>query len=402
MKILVLSTWFPYPLSTGAKIRAYHLIGALARELDVALVSFADERVEPGWLEHMRGICQRVEVVKRSPFARSRVRSLLGWFSPLPSALYAGYSREMEQRARQVTADWKPDLVLSLTVITASYAARLDGVPKVLDIDNVLSRYLREEYQAASGILRRVRAWAAWQKFRAYERRIFRRFDLCLTVSAADRARVHGDFGIPLDRLGVVSNGVDIPDACERYDPLPGSLVFNGSLAYAPNRDAMQYFLAEIFPTIRREYTQARLRITGRLDGTVTDWVPQDGAVELTGYLDDVRPVVGQSWACVVPLRAGAGTRLKILEAMALGTPVITTSKGAEGLEADAGTHLLIADTPGQFAEETLRVLTDPALRDRLSGKARYLVAECYDWERIGQGLRELIKNKFITKNGVA
>ncbi|HEX9019447.1 MAG TPA: hypothetical protein VF806_09680, partial [Anaerolineaceae bacterium] len=125
MRIMVLSTWFPYPLSQGSKIRAYHLIKALARQHEVALVSFAEEPLQPGWLEHMRGICARVEVVEHNPFMKNRLRSLIGWVLPVPSAIYAGYSADMERCVLQTAQAWKPELVLALTVITAPYARKV-------------------------------------------------------------------------------------------------------------------------------------------------------------------------------------------------------------------------------------------------------------------------------------
>lgn len=388
MRIMVLSTWFPYPLSQGSKIRAYHLIKALARQHEVALVSFAEEPLQPGWLEHMRGICARVEVVEHNPFMKNRLRSLIGWVLPVPSAIYAGYSADMERCVLQTAQAWKPELVLALTVITAPYALKVPQIRRVLDIDNILSRYLREVYEQQTGLVRRARAWAAWQKFHAYEGDLFHRFELCLNVSEADVERVRQGFSIPEERLEVIPNGVDL-DTMEMqpFVPEPASLVFNGALTYDANRDAMQYFIEKVYPLIRQQVPDAYLRITGKLDGVATGWVPANGSVELTGYLEDVRPVVGRSWACVVPLRLGAGTRLKVLEAMALGVPVISTSKGIEGLDAKPGVHLLTGDTPEEFAAQTLRVLCDIHLRERLADEARALVQEQYGWVPIGERL---------------
>jgi glycosyltransferase involved in cell wall biosynthesis len=122
------------------------------------------------------------------------------------------------------------------------------------------------------------------------------------------------------------------------------------------------------------------------------DRLPLSEGVILTGYLNDIRPCVAQSWACVVPLRVGGGTRLKILEAMALGTPVVSTSKGAEGLEATHGDDILIADMPAEFADAVLRLLDDKALRARLAANGRRLVESRYGWEVIGEKLDQLLR----------
>jgi glycosyltransferase involved in cell wall biosynthesis len=176
-------------------------------------------------------------------------------------------------------------------------------------------------------------------------------------------------------------------------------LIFTGALTYNANYDALAYFLAEIFPLIRRQAPDTRLRVTGSTQGVDLDSLPLDGQVELTGYLADIRPAVAGSWACVVPLRLGGGTRLKILEAMSLGAPVISTAKGAEGLEVENGVHLLIAETPAEFAGHVVRLLRSPSLRQELAGNAARLVAEKYEWSGIGAGFRQAVERLVLTKN---
>ena len=193
-------------------------------------------------------------------------------------------------------------------------------------------------------------------------------------------------------RVVVVPNGVDL----DRYKgdfgaPEPGTLIFPGALTYGANFDAMAFFLHQVFPLVKARRPEVVLRITGKTNGVPVDRLPLDERVILTGHLDDVRPPVAQSWACVVPLRIGGGTRLKILEAMALGTPVVSTSKGAEGLEVVPGEHILIADEPTEFADAVLRLLDDPALRTKLAADGQRLVREQYGWEQIGKKLDQLL-----------
>jgi glycosyltransferase involved in cell wall biosynthesis len=135
------------------------------------------------------------------------------------------------------------------------------------------------------------------------------------------------------------------------------------------------------------------LKITGYVNGLQGDAFG-DG-ISLTGYLDDIRPVVGQAWACVVPLRSGSGTRLKILEAMALGTPVVSTTKGAEGLDVSHGENILLADTPNEFAAQTVALLRDAGLRERLAQHARKLVETRYNWENSGKLFNEFLCVQF-------
>jgi polysaccharide biosynthesis protein PslH len=392
MRILVLSTWFPYPPDQGSRNRAYHLIRGLARRHTLALVSFQDRPLQPDWLEHMRGFCERIDIVQREPFHTTQVGRIKGWFSLQPSAVVAGYSPEMAERTHQVAEEWQPELVMAITFTTSAYALALKGIPRVIDVDNLLAGMLYEAIAQAEHPLEKARRYLAYWKFQRYELGLIRRFDRALVVSRRDEQRVRALLPGIGERLGLVPNGVDLethaPGLC---DPSDDSLVFNGALSYQPNFDAMDYFLREIFPLVQREVPHVQLSITGSTTGVPLDRLPRSPQVTFTGYLPDIRPAVAGSAVCVVPLRQGAGTRLKVLEAIALGTPVVSTSKGVEGLELAAGQHLLIADTPADFAAQTVRLLKDPALRAAISASAYQQVRAKYGWQAIGDRLCGLI-----------
>jgi len=393
MRILALSTWFPYPLDQGSKIRAYHLLKGLAQRHELALVSFEDKPSQPAWMEAMRQFCDRIEIVRRQPFDFSRQGIVRGWFSWRPSAVVAGYSPEMSNCAQQVAREWRPDLVLAITFVTAPYAMEMKGLPRVIDVDNLLSDMLYEAYQAEQHPLRRVRRYLAYWKMRQYEKQLFRAFDLGLIVSRRDEQRAQEHLGAPKSHVGLVPNGVDL----EYYRPgcaavIDHKLIYNGALTYYPNFNAVKYFLSEIFPQVLAQSPQARLYITGNTGNAPVDELPHRKQVTFTGYLDDIRPAVASSRACVVPLQQGAGTRLKILEALALGTPVVSTSKGAEGLEFEAGRHLVVADHPADFARWTVRLLNEPELRAEFAEQGRRLVEEKYDWRQIGAQFCQLVE----------
>jgi glycosyltransferase involved in cell wall biosynthesis len=394
MKILVLSTWFPYPLSQGSKIRAYYLIKGLAQRHEIAVVSFQDAQLEPEWLDHLRRMCGRVDVVPDHPFVYNRFKTAVGWLSPQPSAVLASRSSKMSRQVQQVVQDWKPECVFALTFVTAPYALAVSGVRKIVDIDNLMAPMLYEDYRRAQGSLRRARNWLAYEKFQNYERWLYHQFDLCLVVSERDRKAAIRLTHLRPNQVGVVSNGVDTSSIRITCDaPEPDTLIFNGAVTYAANYDAMDYFLREVFPLIRAEVPEAHLRITGSTKGVSINMLPSGGLVTFTGYLEDIHSAVSSSCVCVVPLRLGGGTRLKILEAMALGTPIVSTSKGAEGLDVEAGKHLLIADTPGEFAAQTVRVLREPLLRQALAKNAAQLVRDRYDWVKIGRHFCDLVEN---------
>ena len=239
-----------------------------------------------------------------------------------------------------------------------------------------------------------LRSWVSWQKAHQYETRLFRRFQVCTVVSPVELDYVTEMVSASNGRVEVMPNGVDCQhNRLGLAQAVPKTLVFNGALTYSANYDAMQYFLTEIYPLIQKQVPDLTLTITGSTTGVNLAGLRLDESVHLSGYVDDVRPLVASAWACVVPIRLGGGTRLKILEAMALGTPVVATSKGAEGLDGVDGEHILLADDPVEFADRTLQLLRDPALHQRLVTNARRLVEQHYDWVQIGQRFVELVEN---------
>ena len=400
MKILFLSTWFPYPPNQGSKIRAYYLLKALSARHEVALVTFEDVDLDPIWVEHIRQLCSRVEIVRRKPFAASTGKTLLGWLSPLPSAVVAIHSPEMAEQVSQIAQTWKPEVVVALTFVTAPYALAVPEAIKVIDIDNFMARMLKEAIPLATGPVGRFRRHLAYKKFLRYERYLYPKFDLCLAVTQADREAVLRQMALRSDQIVVIPNGVDTQyNHLEAVEPVPNTLVFNGALTYNANYDAMSYFLREIYPLIIQQVPDVCLRVTGSTAGVDIGGLPIDGHVELTGYLPDIRPTVAQSWVCVVPLRMGGGTRLKILEAMSLGTPVVSTTKGAEGLEVEDSTHLLLADTPDEFARQVIHILQSTELRERLRRNAENLVSERYEWSQIGADFCAAVE-QLLAKNG--
>jgi glycosyltransferase involved in cell wall biosynthesis len=392
MRLFLLSAWFPYPPDNGSKIRVYHLLRALGRRHQVTLVSFAFDTARPEQASAALPFCHKVYSVRRSPFQRSSFVLAARYLSFAP--VVTRPVLEVQRLVEHVSARNSFDVVVASTAMMGTYAFQ-GSVPsiRILEAHNSWSRLMEDRYRAAHQSLTRLSHWVSWQKARYYEAALFRRFDRVIVVSQEDRRACERlpRYSGPVE---VVDNGVD----CTYHRPglahaRPHSLVYNGALTYDANYDAMAYFLAHIYPQIRRQVPDVSLTITGTTQGVDLADLPLDDSVRFSGYVDDVRPLVAGSAACVAPLRQGGGTRIKILEAMALGTPVVSTSKGAEGLEVVPGEHLLLADRPAAFAEATVRLLRSQSLRQRLAANARRRVEERYDWTHIGQRFVQLVED---------
>lgn len=393
MKILFVSTWFPYPLDNGSRIRVYHLLRALAERHDLHLLTFMPPDAAP-YLAKVCTWCRQVEVVQRDPFWRDPRKTVLGYLSPRPRDVVAGYSPEMARLVRDAAAGQRYDLIVASVAEAAPYALLVPDTPLLLEEHNFMTGWMEEQYRAQRHPVRRSLRWVTWQKCRHYERGLYLQFGACTMVSEQDRRAVQASIPKYSGRVEVIPNGVDLDkNRPGLAQPEPDTLVFNGALTYHANADAMRFFAGEILPAIRIHYPKVTVKITGRTDGVDVSWLPADGSVTLTGYLDDVRPVVAGSWACIVPLRIGGGTRLKILEAMALGTPVVATAKGAEGLDVTPEQDILIASDPSTFAAQAVRLLGDPELRRRLARNGRRLVEERYGWQAIGQRFCRVVES---------
>jgi glycosyltransferase involved in cell wall biosynthesis len=385
MKLLVISSWFPYPPDNGSKLRAYHLLHELSKRHAITLLSFAEPGEEKS-VDGLTGICQSVQTVPGNPFKAGRLKGVRGLFSPLPRSYLQTYSRAMQSLVDEAAG--LHDAAIGLQLGAALYLDRLRSIPRVFEEAEVT--VLREQFASQRHPLKRLRYGLTWWKFARYMRRFVDRFEAATVVSDNERTQM-ARIGCDARRIAVIPNGVDAADLQIRRTPQPDMLIYPGAMTYSANYDAVRYFLAEVFPLVRRAHPEVKLAVTGSTKGVNLHTLPNREGVTFTGYLPDVKPVIAGSAACVVPLRIGGGTRLKIVQSMALGTPVVSTSKGAEGLAVTPEENILLADTPQCLAEQVLRILDNPDLRSRLSENGRQLIERQYTWDRIAQRLDALL-----------
>lgn len=397
MNVLFLSRWFPYPPDNGAKIRVYNLLRELANQCTIDLIAFTSEPVSEERITPLKQFCREIDTVLYRPFEQYRWKAMLGFFSPLPRSVLDTDNPQMHAAVQRALQNHSYDLVIASQVDLAQYARHIPG-PKILEEIELASLY--EQVKTEQNPLNKVRHRLMWRKWVRYVAATMRTFNGCTVVSEPERKLVEGllhQSGC-IKPVKVIANGVDLRRYQENFGaPEPGTMIFSGALTYQANYDAMEFFLSEIYPLIQAKCPNAKLSISGRLNGVPVERLPKPSRVVYTDYLEDIRPTIAQSWVSIVPLHIGGGTRLKILEALALGTPVVSTSKGAEGLELTPNQDILIADTPSEFASAVLRLFADPILRQTLSQNGKQAVAARYDWQMIGQTLNEFINQ--ILKN---
>lgn len=387
MRVLFLSRWFPHPANNGSKIRVLNLLKALQVEHEVVLLSFATEEVVPSSRAAMQTICSDVRVVPYRGFRPAGLKARLGFFAPSPRSVVDTFSLEMQTAVEAVAASWQPELVMASQLDMAPYALGVRYAVRVLE--ELELAVPADAFQRSRGALR-LRRGLTWWKLRHYLRRTLPAFDLCTVVSALERDLVKQvcPAGPPVH---IVPNGADLATLNRvQATPAPGTLIYSGALSYHANFDAVHHLLAEIFPLILAQAPETRLLVTGSTQGVAVEQLPQCPNVHFTGYLDDIWSAVAGSWVSVVPLRLGGGTRLKVIESLALGTPVVATPKGVEGLDLRADEDVMVGADPQTFANKTLALLSDANLRQQLSAQGRRAVT-CYDWASIGVHFNALL-----------
>jgi glycosyltransferase involved in cell wall biosynthesis len=407
MRVLHLTPELPAPAGVGGAVRQFHLLRRLVElghEIDVvAPVAPAQE----GGAESLREAGVALDGVPRP---RSRVVEALramairpglapaAALDPVLAWQVAVFWTRMRSRAHRLLVERSPDLISVEHDYSAGWIRDLPSQPPaVLGCHNVSWHYYERRAQSARGLsapaFRLERA-----RFLRYDRRHLPRYHLLIAVSERDREDLVRVAPVPCE---VVANGV-APDAVRPTPepPGPATLLFTGTMNYAPNSEGILWFASRIWPEILALRPDARLLIVGRDPPPRVRELAASG-VEVTGEVPDVAPYFARATVAVVPLRSGGGSRLKVLEALAAGRAVVSTSVGAEGLELEHGVHLLLEDEPGAFAAATLRLLDDAELRARLAAAGHRRVEEHYDWRVLGERLEELLRSVARRRQGL-
>jgi glycosyltransferase involved in cell wall biosynthesis len=392
MKILFLSFWFPYPPNNGSRIRIYNFLKSLAIRHDVFLVSLLQEDSNPEDAAKLSDFCTVVSLHNSKRFNPRTPKSLLGFFSSRPRSIVDSYDPVVKSAVQKAINQVKPDVIIVSTLGVVEYVLENLNTPSVLIDHNCEYAVLKRNAEFMSGALKRWRFELGWKKFARWEAKICQKFSAVLMPTEDDKRHML-EFAPHLTNIHVIPNGADT----DYFDPMCWSpetdrLMYNGALTYIANFDAIEYYASEIYPLLKLNRPRVQLMVTGHTHSgdvqTINNWP----GIELTGYVDDIRDVLYKSAACVVPLRKGGGMRLKIPEAMAAGVPVVSTSMGAEGLDCIPDKHLLIADTPQDFATAIERVLTDVELAKSLRQNARELIERRYNWNNLGDQFVSLVE----------
>jgi sugar transferase (PEP-CTERM/EpsH1 system associated) len=402
MNLLVLVHRIPYPPNKGDKIRSWNEVRHLSARHRVHLGCFVDQREDWAHVETLRARVASLEAVPLDP-RRARLASLTALAGNQPLSVRYFASQRLQAWVNETVRRESMDAVLVFSSQMAPYVMDLDR-PRVMDFCDVDSEKWREYAGRAPRILRPIYALEA-ARLATFERAVLERFDAGILVTARERALwAHLPAALQA-RVHVIPNGVDLtyfaPGALRPSPPPdPFALVFTGAMDYWANVDAVTHFAREVLPRVQQEIPPARFYIVGNRPVPAVQRLAQLPGVVVTGFVDDTRAYYARAAACVVPLRIARGIQNKVLEAMAMGRPVVVSPAAGASLGARAGREVLVADGAEAFAERVVELLRDPARAEAVGAAARRFVEREYVWDQSMTRLESLLVDAVARRQG--
>jgi len=400
MQILWMKSDYVVPPDTGGKIRTYNLLRELHMRCPITYTSFrANRSVDklPPMDECAQTVVTfyRAEENKSGPWFYWRI--IRGMRSHLPYIVQkyrsAAFREAQSQWFDRIQREGSKDdsLVVCDFLEMSENVDWSIPVPKVLFQHNIESMIWRRYSENELNPAKRAYFEFEYKRMKAYESAVCNKYDLIFTVSHKDRDALRHDLGVGVP-VEVLETGVDTvyftPDAARQ--PVPGRMLFLGSMDWMPNIDGAKWFVSSIYPLIRELVPHATLQIVGRRPAdAIRRLATEDPSIQVIQDVADVRPYVASADLFIVPLRIGGGSRIKIYEAMAMGRPVVATSIGAEGLPLKRGEHLAVCDSPGEFARRVEFLTRNVDEKNRMAARGFDFVVNNCPWSRIATALYE-------------
>jgi glycosyltransferase involved in cell wall biosynthesis len=383
LKILFVTPYVP-----TARLRPHYFIKQIANKgHSITVVCLVQPNWEFRFIDDLYPLCEAAYPVFPN-LLNQYFQGIISLPSRIPFSVAFSSSYELNTLLQQILRKGKFDLIHTEFIRAAQYTAQINVIPKLFDaVDSLTLAYDRALKNRYTRFAHRVLAFEEWLKLRYYEPRMLQHFDRAIVSSPADQVYLTGN----VTNVDVVPNGVDL-EYFHWYDCdiEVKSLVFLGKMNYYVNIDSIFYFKKYIYPLIKAKQPKVSLSIVGWNPTKSILSLARDSSVIIIGGVPDVRPYLARATVAIAPMISGSGIQNKILQAMAVGTPVVSTSLACQALQVINGEHLIIADTPQDFADAVTNLLNDKKLQKKLSINARRYVVEFHNWEIIGHQLEDI------------
>ncbi len=387
MKILFLSPTVPFPLTDGGRIRVFNLLKQIAQKNKVTLLALETQSTDADGVAELQQLGIQVHLVRNAQtLPRVSFDTLIKAFFRRQPITVARYDvPTYRQKIRELIAVQTFDLVHYEMFHTAQFYTETN-LPGVLSQQNVDSAIWRRLCSETTNPFYKFTYWTQQLAFQRYERVLSPKFNAVTCTSDIDAAVFQQH--CTTDAIEIIPNGVDITHYLPDFtSEAPAHLIYIGSMDWYPNEDAVAFFTDEVFPLIQEKVSNVTFSIVGGNPSARVRKLAEKEGIVVTGRVPEIKPYFAEATVFVVPLRIGSGTRLKILEALAMGKAIVSTTVGAEGLDLRNREEIFIADEPTAFADAVTRLLMDSELRRRIGENGRARVEQDYDWQRIGEKL---------------
>lgn len=387
MKIMVLLSRFPYPLEKGDKLRAYHQIKALSKKHKVVLVCLSDRKIPIKHINHIQTLCYKVFVIRLNPIFI--VWQLIkGIFSEKPFQCLYFYQKHAQQKINSIIETELPAHLFVQLIRTAEYAKPFSFIPSTLDYMDAFSSGMEKRKKGGFAMFRKIVEWEA-ERLKQYESDIFKYFSNKCIISKQDRELIQHP---EKEEIEIIPNGVDLYffsrkiNVSKKYD-----IVFTGNMNYPPNIKAAQFLAKKIMPLLWQKIPNASLLIAGATPAR-TVRVLANKNVYVSGWMEDIRDAYQLSNLFVAPMQIGTGLQNKLLEAMSMQMPCITSQLANNALGAKKNEEVLIGDDAQSFTNHIFELLNDEKRASTLALNARKFVENSYSWDKNGEKLINLIE----------
>lgn len=379
MKIVVLTSRFPWPLDKGDKLRIYHQVKYLSQKHDVYLLALSERKISDGDRIELLKYCKEVNV-----FTLKKYLILFGiiraFFSSLPLQVGYFYSRKISKQIKQAIENINPDFIYGQLVRVSEYIKESD-YPKSLDLQDALSAGLKRRYDKSNFLSRQIFK-LEYNRMIKYESEIQNYFDVVTIITDTDRKLLPANIRANVD---IIPNGVDFDffnNSNKDFSQREFDVVFTGNMAYPPNIKAAQFLVREIMPLVWKDIPKAKVLIAGASPSQSVKTL-RNNLVEVSGWIDDIRTAYQSAKIFVAPMQIGTGLQNKLLEAMAMELPCVTSDLANNALKAKDGLEILISpkDSASTFAEKIVLLLEDENINRKISINGNTFVKQNYDWQ---------------------
>jgi polysaccharide biosynthesis protein PslH len=397
MRILFVANRMPYPPYRGDKLKIYNLMGELIDRHEIHLLTIAENKQDIDSIQPLlqplgknSKVITRIDYIYR-PIGISAFYTLLGAFSQKPFQIAFFQSNKFRKKLKNLLETQQYDAIHVQHIRMAQYFKDIDKSNVILDLPDAFSMYWQRRKEQSTQFLQKIFATIEFKRLHQFEKTMIPQFSKTLVCSKVDQEFLVKSTGVGVELL---ENGVDVNQFYPRTDIefVEGRILFTGNMSYAPNIDALHYFIEEIWPNILSQFPKATFVIAGQKPGSWIQSLASD-KITVTGFVEDLAHEYAMAHVVISPLRIGAGTQNKVLEALAMDTPVVTTNVGYEGLGLPKDTGALLSMDSLEFSDNVLKLLSDIDFRNDTGKLGGALIRSKFSWEAIALKLETYLQS---------